>query len=105
MKDQLEKVINKIKNPLSLDKAVYLCSEVLSDITTVLNIITICPGSGALVERGFSLMNLIMNDLRSSINIRTIDITMRIHYNDADLSEEETDTIINVWKRINYELI
>ena len=41
MKDQLEKVINKIKNPLSLDKAVYLCSEVLSDITTVLNIITI----------------------------------------------------------------
>lgn len=50
-------------------------------------------------------MNLIMNDLRSSINIRTIDVTMRIRYNGADLSEEETDEIINVWKRINYELI
>ena len=30
---------------------------------------------------------------------------MRIRYNGADLSEEETDEIINVWKRINYELI
>ena len=51
----------------------YLCIEILPDITTVLNI---CHASGAVAERGFSLMNLIMNDLRSSMNIRTLDATM-----------------------------
>ena len=78
-KDQLETVVNKIKNLFSLEEAVYLCFEILPDIATVLNIIAICPASGALVEREFSLMNLIMNDLRSSMNIRTLDATMRIH--------------------------
>ena len=52
-KDQLETVVNKIKNPFSLEEAVYLCSEILPDIATVLNIIAICPASGAVVERGF----------------------------------------------------
>ena len=40
--DQLEIVVNKIENPFSLDVAVYLCSEILPDITTVSNIIAIC---------------------------------------------------------------
>ena len=72
-KDQLETVVNKIKNPFSLEKGVYLCSEILPDIANVLNFMSIWPGSGAVVERGFSLMNMIMNDLRSSMNIRTLD--------------------------------
>ena len=78
-KDQLETVVNKIKNLFSLEEAMYLCFEILPDIATVLNIIAICPASGALVERGFSLVNLIMNDLRSLMNIRTLDATIRIH--------------------------
>ena len=77
----------------------YLCSEILPDIATVLNIIIICPASGAVVERGFSLTNLIMNNLQSSLNIRTLDATMLIHYNGPDLSDEEADKMIDVWKR------
>ena len=53
--------------------------RVLPDIRTVLSIIVICAASDAVVERGFSLKNLIMNDLRSSMNIRT-DAIMHIHY-------------------------
>ena len=87
----------------------YLCSEILPDIATVLNIIIICPASGAVVERGFSLMNLIMNDLLSSLNIRTLDATMLIHYNGPDLSDEEADTLMYGREReteeLNYEFI
>ena len=43
-------------------------------------------------------MNLIMNDLRSSKNIRTLDATS-IHYNGPDLSDKEADKIIDLWKR------
>ena len=73
----------------------------LPDITTVLNVITItiCPASGAMVELGFSLMNLIINNLQSSINIKTLDATMHIHYNGPDLSDKEADKIIDVWNR------
>ena len=77
----------------------YLCSEILPDITTVLHIIAICPASGAVVERGLSLLNLIMNDLQSSMNIRILDASMCIHYNGADLSDEKADKIIDAWKR------
>ena len=87
----------------------YLCSEILPDIATVLNIIIICPASGAVVERGFSLMNLIMNDLQSSLNIRTLDATILIHYNGPDLSDEEADILMYGRKReteeLNYEFI
>ena len=77
----------------------YLCSEILPYTATVLNIIAISPASGAVVERGFSLMNLIMSNLRSLMNMRTIDATMHIHYNGADLFDEEAGKIIDVWKR------
>ena len=93
-KDQRETVVNKIKNSFSLEEAVHLCSEMFPDITTVLNIIAICPASGVVVERGFSLVNLIMNELRSSMNIRTLGVAMRIYYNGADLSDQEADKII-----------
>ena len=82
-KYQLETVVYKVKHPFFLEEAVYLCSEILPDITTVLNIIAICPATGAVIERGFSI-NLIMKDLRSSMNIKTLGATMCIHYNGAD---------------------
>ena len=53
-KDQLETVHSKIKNTFSLEEDVYLCSEKLPDIATVLNIIAICTVTGAVVERGLS---------------------------------------------------
>ena len=79
----------------------------LPDITTVLNVITItiCPASGAMVELGFSLMNLIINNLQSSINIKTLDATMHIHYNGTDLSDKQEELNcefiwIDIWHKI-----
>ena len=46
------------------------------DISLILNLIfdifNICPATTAIVERGFPLMNLIMNDLRRSMNARNL---------------------------------
>ena len=75
------------------------CRGVARYICTVLILISVCPASGAVVKRGFSLMNLIMNDLRSSMNVLTLDATMRIHYQDESLTHGEVDGIIDVWKR------
>ena len=99
LKQEVEILSLKVKQPLPLEQTIKLTSDILPDVAIILNIISICPASGAVVERGFSLMNLIMNDLRNSMNIRTLDAIMRIHYNGQDLSDEEADNIISVWKR------
>ena len=81
---------------MSLNNAVVCTTEGLSSICTVLILISVCPTSGAVVEHGFSLMNLIINDLRSSVNFRTLDATMRIHYQGESLTDGEVDEIIDV---------
>ena len=88
----------KTINPVSLNKAFKASMEILSDVAVVLNIIQICPTSGAVVERGFSLMNLIMNDLRSSMKVATLDALMRIHYHDELLSKTQMRDIISICK-------
>ena len=56
----------------------------------------------AVVERGFSLMNLIVNDLRSSMNIQAPDALMRLHYIDDSFSDTQVQDIISIWlKRAN----
>ena len=76
---------------MSISDALLLANEVFPDMTKILNIIAICPASGAVVERGFSLMNLIMNDLQNSINIGTLDALMRISYSGQDLTDDDAD--------------
>ena len=80
LREHLKLLQDQLKNPMSLNDAIICTAEVLPDICTVLFFISVCPASGAVVKRGFSLMNLIMNDLRSSMNVCTLDATMRIHY-------------------------
>ena len=40
-----------------------------------------------------------MNDLRSSMNIRPSDATVRIHYHSESLTDGEVNEIIDIWKR------
>ena len=40
-----------------------------------------------------------MSDLRGSMNVCTLDTTMRIHYQDESLTDREVDKIIDIWKR------
>ena len=82
---------------MSISDALLLANEVFPDMTKILNIIAICPASGAVVERGFSLMNLIMNDLQNSNNIGTLDALMRISYSGQDLTDDDADKILSVW--------
>ena len=64
-----------MKQPVSLNE-VFLLVEVLPNIAALLQLIQVCPASGTVVERGFSLINLAMDDLRNSMNIATLDATM-----------------------------
>ena len=62
----------------SLEEAIYFCSEISQVIRAVLNVIDIYLASVAAFERGFSLMNSIMNDFRSLVKLRTHDASVRI---------------------------
>ena len=89
-------------NPVTLYEAFQACHEIFPDFAIVLEIIQVCPSSGAVVERGFSLMNLIVNDLRSSMNIQAPDALMRLHYIDDSFSDTQVQDIISIWlKRAN----
>ena len=99
LQEELNLYLEKVKNPVTIEKAIECTRDIFPDISLILNLMSICPASGAVVERGFSLMNLIMNDLRSSMNIRTLDAIMRIHYHGKTLLDREADEIIDIWKR------
>ena len=52
-----------------------------------MNLVSVCPANGAVVERGFLLVNLITNGLRSSMNVHALDDMMTIHYHGSTLSD------------------
>ena len=83
--------------PVTLYEAFQACHKIFPDFAIVLEIIQVCPSSGAVVERGFSLMNLIMNDLRSSMNIQALDGLIRLHYIDNSLSDTQVQDITSIW--------
>ena len=99
LRDEVNYLQEKVKKPISLLEAFHITEEILPDVAITLQLILICPASGAVVERGFSLMNLIMNELRSSMKVSTLDATMRINYKNSELLESEVDEIIEVWQR------
>ena len=99
MREHLKLLQDQSRNPVSLNDTIICTVEVLPDICAVLILISVCPASGTVVECGFSLKNLIMNDLRRSMNVRTLDATMRIHYQGESLTDGEVNEIIDIWKR------
>ena len=96
---EVERLQHKVKCPVTILESFHQVEEILPDVATVLQLIMVCPASGAVVERGFSLMNLVMNELRSSMKISTLDATMRINYQDTNLTDAEVEAIIRVWQR------
>ena len=95
---KVDSLTDKMKQSVSLNEAFLLVEEVIPNIATLLQLIQVCPASGAVVERGFSLMNLVMNDLRNSMNIVTLDATMRITYAN-EITDDVVDKIIGIWKK------
>ena len=63
---KVDSLTDKMKQPVSLNEALLLVEKVLPNIATLLQLIQVGPASGTAVERGFSLMNLVMNDLRKN---------------------------------------
>ena len=76
---KLQSFLQKVKNLVSLQSNAKLT---YFHFSLILNLASICPASVAVVERRFSLVNQITNDLRSKTNACTLGAIMRIHYHD-----------------------
>lgn len=63
---------------MSLNDKITCTAKVFPNISTVVILVSVCPASGIVIEGGFSLMNLIMNDLSSMMDVHLIDATIRI---------------------------
>ena len=79
------------KNSVLIESAIHYTSEVLPYIYVIFSLIFISKVSGATVQQRFSLMNPIINDLRS--------MNMWIHYHCETLLDKEADNILSIWKR------
>ena len=95
---EVDSLTDKMTQLISLNEAFLLVEEVFPSIATLLQLIQVCPASGAIVKQGFSLMNLVMNDLRNSMNIATLDAMMRITYVN-EITDDVVEKIIGIWKR------
>ena len=93
----MDSLTDKMKQPVSLNE-VFLLVEVLPNIAALLQLIQVCPASGTVVERGFSLINLAMDDLRNSMNIATLDAMMWIAYVN-EITDDVVGKIIGIWKK------
>ena len=89
---------NCLDNPVTVEIADELSTEVFPNIALLLEIILVCPSSGAVVERGFSVTNLAMNKLQSSMKVTTLGAIMRIYY-ENDLDDNKASDILEVWKK------
>ena len=72
-KEEVRTLQKQCNNSVTLSEAFQACHEIFPDFAIVLESLQVCPSSTAVVERLFSLMDLIMNDLRSSMNIQALD--------------------------------
>ena len=84
-----------MKLPFSLNEAYLLSRNVFPNVAVVLQLMLICSASGAIVERDFSVMNIIMNELHSSLKTSILSALMQINYED-NLSHEKYDQIVEV---------
>ena len=104
-KEEVCTLQKQCNNSVTLYEALQACHEIFPDFTIVLESIQVCPSSTAFVERLFSLMDLIMNDLRISMNIQAIDALIRLHYIDDSFSDIQVQDIKSIWlKRGNRKI-
>ena len=78
-----------------MEEAYQFVKDVYPNIAQILKLLLIFPASCVVVERGFSLINMQMNKLRSSMKIRTLDALIRIYY-EYDITNQDADDIVKV---------
>ena len=80
----------------SSKKVYQFAKDVYPKITQIFKTLLIFPASSAIVEHGFSLMNMQMNKSLSSVKIQTLDALMWIYY-EYDITNQDADDIVKVW--------
>ena len=73
-------------------------STAFPTIWRLLKVYVIIPFSKAIVERGFSKMNLIMTKKRCSLDSVNMDALMRILFWKKKLESHEIEEVIDIWK-------
>ena len=74
-------------------------------IQRLLKVYVIIPFSEAVVERGFSKMNLIMTKKRCSLDSINLDALMRISFWKKKLETHEIEEVIDIWKNSKNRVI
>ena len=95
---EVDSLTGNMKHSVSRNEAFVLIEEVLPNIVTLLRLSQVCPASGAIAEQGFSLMNIIMDDLRSFMNISSLESMMQITCVN-EITDDVVDNVIGIWKK------
>lgn len=103
VKSDLEKEKNtlqkRLKEPVSTEK--ILTDEIMvaafPNIRKLIKISAVMPVSQAVVERGFSRMNLICTESRTSLDPVSLDCLMRLSYFNRQFTDDEMAKIIERW--------
>ena len=100
IKVELSQIKRKMCNPVVVKNLLddTVLSTAFPTIWRSLKVYVIIPFSKAVVERGFSKMNLIMTKKRCSLDSVNLDALMRISFRKKKLVSHEIEKVRDIWK-------
>ena len=104
---ELSEIKKKMCSPFALENLLddTVLSIAFPTIRRLLKVYVIIPFSEAVVERGFSKMNLIMTRKRCSLDSINLGALMRISFRKKKLESHEIEEVIDIWKNTKNRVI
>ena len=97
---ELSQVKRKMCSPVVVKNLLddTVLSTAFPTIWRSLKVYVIIPFSKAVIEKGFSKMNLIMSKKRCSLDSVNLDALRRISFQKKKLESHEIEEVIDIWK-------
>ena len=107
IESEISSLDEKIKISLNVFDVLkdYVIESAFPNIRYLLKLLAIVPMSGAVVERGFSNMKLIMTGQRTRLDEKSLDAFIRISFHSSPLHCGEVKQIANDWKHQRHRRI